>query len=198
VAIAVSGNIVYVGGNFTTAGGNPANYVAKWDGANWSALGSGVDSRVGSLVLVGSNLYALGDFKNAGGRPGNYLAKWDGTYWSTLGAGIDSPGYGGSLAVWGNDLYVGGYFRTAGAKFSPYLARVYLLPLPSLSIACSGAVATLGWPSASASDFSLEQSSAATGSAGWILANAPVFNDGTNSSALLPVTNSAQFFRLRR
>jgi hypothetical protein len=31
----------YASGKFTTAVA-PANYIAKWDGSNWSALGSGL------------------------------------------------------------------------------------------------------------------------------------------------------------
>ena len=38
-AFAVSGSTLYVGGNFTSAGGVPANYVAAWNGS-WSALGT--------------------------------------------------------------------------------------------------------------------------------------------------------------
>ena len=34
-----SGNL-YAGGNFTTAGGVAANYIAKWNGSAWSALGA--------------------------------------------------------------------------------------------------------------------------------------------------------------
>ena len=29
---------------FTTAGGVAANYIAKWNGSAWSALGSGMDN----------------------------------------------------------------------------------------------------------------------------------------------------------
>ena len=39
----MSGTNLYAGGGFTTAGGVPANYIAKWDGSAWSALGSGMD-----------------------------------------------------------------------------------------------------------------------------------------------------------
>ena len=42
-ALAVSGTNLYAGGSFTTAGGVPANHIAKWDGSAWSALGSGMD-----------------------------------------------------------------------------------------------------------------------------------------------------------
>ena len=41
-ALAVSGTNLYAGGYFTTAGGVPANNIAKWDGSAWSALGSGM------------------------------------------------------------------------------------------------------------------------------------------------------------
>src|SRR5258708_3557080 len=41
-ALAVLGNDVYAGGNFTTAGGNSAQNIAKWNGSTWSALGSGM------------------------------------------------------------------------------------------------------------------------------------------------------------
>lgn len=38
-----SGPALFVGGLFRTAGGTAANRIAKWDGASWSPLGSGVD-----------------------------------------------------------------------------------------------------------------------------------------------------------
>ena len=44
-ALAVSGTNLYAGGDFTTAGGVSANYIAKWDGSAWSALGSGMSQR---------------------------------------------------------------------------------------------------------------------------------------------------------
>ena len=34
---------VYVGGQFTMAGGLNANYIAKWDGSSWSTLGGGMN-----------------------------------------------------------------------------------------------------------------------------------------------------------
>ena len=38
-----SGPALYAGGDFTTAGGVPANHIAKWNGSSWSALGSGIE-----------------------------------------------------------------------------------------------------------------------------------------------------------
>ena len=46
-ALAHDGTNLYAGGSFTTAGGVAASLVAKWDGANWSPLGSGI---TGNLV----------------------------------------------------------------------------------------------------------------------------------------------------
>ncbi|MFH0983162.1 MAG: hypothetical protein V2A79_16705, partial [Planctomycetota bacterium] len=34
-----TGPALYAGGGFTTAGGVSANYIAKWNGTQWSALG---------------------------------------------------------------------------------------------------------------------------------------------------------------
>ena len=58
---------LYMGGGFTTAGGNSANYVAKWNGSAWSALGSGLNGSVSALAVSGSDLYAGGGFTTAGG-----------------------------------------------------------------------------------------------------------------------------------
>jgi hypothetical protein len=74
-ALAVSGSELYVGGLFTMAGGSPANYVAKWNGSSWSALGSGVNDWVLALAVSGSDLYVCGFFTTAGGKKSDYLAR---------------------------------------------------------------------------------------------------------------------------
>src|SRR5262249_363302 len=66
-ALAVSGNDVYAGGVFTTAGGTGATNIAKWNGSSWSALDSGMDGIVYSLAVSGGDLYAGGAFDSAGG-----------------------------------------------------------------------------------------------------------------------------------
>jgi hypothetical protein len=78
-ALAVSGNDLYAGGNFTTADGGPANYIAKWDGTFWYPLGSGMSGGatlyVNALAVSGSSLYAGGSFTTAGGKVSAGLAK---------------------------------------------------------------------------------------------------------------------------
>jgi hypothetical protein len=112
-ALAVSGTDLYAGGQFTTAGGVPANYIAKWNGSAWSALGSGVNGgTVWALAVIGTNLYAGGNFSMAGEVSANNVAKWNGSAWSALGSGVDGTVW--ALAVSGTNLYAGGDFQTAG------------------------------------------------------------------------------------
>src|SRR5947207_1829757 len=79
-AIAISGSDVYAGGYFTTAGGVPANYIAKWNGSSWSALGSGVgngsDRGVFAMAVSGSDVYVGGGFTTAGVNASNYFGIW--------------------------------------------------------------------------------------------------------------------------
>jgi hypothetical protein len=68
-AIAISGTDVYVSGNFTNADGIAnADYIAKWDGSVWSALGEGLNARCNSIALYGDDVYCGGTFTTAGGR----------------------------------------------------------------------------------------------------------------------------------
>ena len=127
LAVDSSGNL-YAGGDFTTAGGMVANYIARWDliTQTWSALGSGVDDRVYALVVDGSgNLYAGGEFFYAGDVNASGIARWDPLTqtWSVLGSGVNNGGVY-ALAVDGSgNLYAGGGFNTAGGVSANHIAR---------------------------------------------------------------------------
>ncbi|MCA8953721.1 MAG: hypothetical protein KDE27_29690 [Planctomycetes bacterium] len=57
-----------VGGDFTTAGGQPASHVALWDGAAWTTLPPGADGDVFALgVLPNGTLAVGGNFGQIGG-----------------------------------------------------------------------------------------------------------------------------------
>jgi hypothetical protein len=101
------GNLI-AGGEFLTAGGIPANRIARWDGASWHALGSGTDGRVDALCEFNGDLIAGGTFTSAGGVPANYIARWDGAAWHALGSGLDSAVR--ALAVYGGELFAAGRF----------------------------------------------------------------------------------------
>jgi hypothetical protein len=74
-ALAVSGGTLYAGGGFTNAGGNAVNYIAQWNGSNWSALGSGMNNGVSALAVSGGTLYAGGGFTKAGTNASGYVAE---------------------------------------------------------------------------------------------------------------------------
>ncbi len=118
LAVLPNGDLI-AGGDFSSAGGVPAQRIARWDGAAWHPLGSGIDSSVGVLLATpNGDLYAGGGFTSAGGVSSNSIARWDGGAWSPLGAGISQFQYGRtvcSLALLpGGDLVAGGTFTSAG------------------------------------------------------------------------------------
>ncbi len=124
-ALAVVGDDIYAGGEFSRAGGVAASNVARWDGSGWSALGEGTNDTVHALAVIGGALYAGGSFTSAGGIPAEGIAKWDGSEWSSLGGGLSSRNYVDVLALLaiGSDLYVGGYFEKAGGSPAKNIAK---------------------------------------------------------------------------
>ncbi len=125
------GEDLYVGGFFHTAGGAPAERIARWDGSSWSSLGSGMDSYVYALAAYddgsGPALVAGGYFTTAGGQPANLVARWDGAAWSPLGSGFPGAGQVHSLATFddgsGALLYAGGTFSVGGGSGVDRIAR---------------------------------------------------------------------------
>jgi len=121
---AVANNMLYVGGSFVTAGGVSANNIASWNGANWSALSTGMNTNVSVLLGKGTDVYAGGAFTSAGGVAVHGIARWDGSAWHDVGGGAT----GGrtvvdALAADGTYVYAGGTFTTAGATGATNIAR---------------------------------------------------------------------------
>lgn len=68
-------------------GGVIPNGIAKWDGANWTTVGSGLfdngmGGTVGSFYVDSLNLIVSGVFDSAGYVHAKSLAIWDGNTWS--------------------------------------------------------------------------------------------------------------------
>lgn len=114
-----------VGGNFTNAGGVAnADYIAKWNGSVWEALGTGTNGNVydvfirkhdGSVTGTKLNqIYVTGEFTTAGGLTlADRAAVWDNGAWQPLD--IDLPGTGivhSILPASDGSLYIGGGFST--------------------------------------------------------------------------------------
>jgi hypothetical protein len=121
---------LYAGGAFTSSGGATSLVrVACWDGAQWSALGQGVNGAVRALEHfdfgTGVELVAGGDFTLADGVAATRVARWDGANWQSLGTGFDSSV--AALAVHddggGARLYAAGYFSKSGVQTVGRIAR---------------------------------------------------------------------------
>ena len=110
--------------------------VVKYDGANWTKLGSNpvgdtatfpfTDAR--AVGICQSNIYLGGFFDDP--RPGmisHRFARWNGSAWDNAGASLsnwDSDAGITSIAVNGSQAYVGGNFVNAGGNpDADYIAR---------------------------------------------------------------------------
>jgi len=83
-------NDLYAGGSFTTADGQPALRIARWDGSQWHGVGGGLNGRVTDMVVHEGRLIVAGTFTAAGSVSAG-VAAWDGSSWSPMGAGFTGP-----------------------------------------------------------------------------------------------------------
>jgi hypothetical protein len=117
-------NYLYIGGNFTTAGGFACSNITRYDAAagTFNALGSGLGAECTALAIgPDGSIYAGGQFTTAGGGAANYIARWNGSTWSALGSGLNA---GCDALAIGPDgtLYAGGTFSTAGGGAASSIA----------------------------------------------------------------------------
>ncbi len=112
-SLCLIGNSLYVGGIFTSIDGISLSNIAKWDGTNWHALGTGANAAVNALITDGTTLYAGGSFTSIGGVSSS-LAKWNGSSWSTVGGQSVSGGGVNTLLFNNGLLYAGGDFTFVG------------------------------------------------------------------------------------
>ncbi len=109
-AVASNGD-VYVGGYFTLNNGVLVNHIARWDGENWHALGTGTkggwyDGSVDAIVIDSNRVYVGGSFNQAGDITASSIAMWDGEAWHALGSGV--TGKVTAIALENGNVYVGG------------------------------------------------------------------------------------------
>lgn len=135
-ALTVFRGELIAGGVFTHADGHLVNGIARWDGATWQPLGSGIISReatwVFALTSYNDRLIVGGAFTHAGGEVVHYVAAWDGAAWSDLGGGTD--GWVRTLCVLDGALYAGGQFTAAGAQSTSGIAAWRSSPVPAATV----------------------------------------------------------------
>ena len=131
-----SGQALYIGGLFGSFGGSSARGIAKWDGVNWSVVGTGQTSGWFRALTVfddgsGPALVAGGLFVVIGGVSANSIARWDGSAWTRLGSGMNDTVL--ALTVFddgsGPALFAGGNFTTAGGVTANRIAKWGCEPL---------------------------------------------------------------------
>lgn len=71
---------LYAAGLFSTAGGTPANHIARWSDGAWAPLGSGLDGNALALAARSTagpdTLYIGGTFASADGISSAHIAAW--------------------------------------------------------------------------------------------------------------------------
>jgi hypothetical protein len=118
--------LLYVGGEFINADQEPlADYIAKYDGTHFKAVGGGKDpedasidtANVDALVSDGKNIYVGSDDEEIAGIPGaDHIARWNGFTWSSVGAEFHvfkPQSRINAIALHGLDVFVTGHFTDA-------------------------------------------------------------------------------------
>lgn len=126
-AIEADGNNLYVGGSFTSAAGQPRNYLAMFNATTGAleTFNPGPNSTVYAFVIDGNNLYVAGSFSQITGANRGYVAAIDktaATLVSGFNANCNSTVY--SLEIAGNNLNLGGSFTSVGGQPRNYIAEV--------------------------------------------------------------------------
>ena len=102
---------VYIGGTFNTAGNISAQNIARWNGSNWTTLGTGANGTINALALTSNgDLYAGGNFTEIGGVSANNIARWNGSTWQALNNGANGPVLAMAADANGG-LYIAGTFE---------------------------------------------------------------------------------------
>ena len=106
------------------AGGVAANNIARWDGKEWTQLGTGIARNhpqlyqaVHALAIWRSSLYVGGQwYKDTHNIQKLHVARWDGRLWHPLGGGLNNIVH--ALAAAEDGLYAGGRFAEGVAKWN--------------------------------------------------------------------------------
>jgi hypothetical protein len=116
----VYNGLLYIGGEFTIAGGDSNGGIAAWDGTAWNDFTSFFNGSVHALEVHNNELIIGGSFPGISGSPN--IAKFNGTFYGTLGTG-GTNGPVTELKSNGTHIYMAGGFTTAGGISANHVAR---------------------------------------------------------------------------
>jgi outer membrane protein assembly factor BamB len=123
-SILPAGSSVYVGGDFSSIGGQFRNRIARVNtttgaaDAVWNPNAGGGEVR--ALILNGTTLLVGGNYTGIGGQPRNFLAALNTSGSGTATAWSPQPsGAVYTMQLSGTTLYVGGFFTTIGSPAQP-------------------------------------------------------------------------------
>jgi hypothetical protein len=130
--IRVTNGTVYVGGSFTTIGGQTRNRIAKLDtvsGAVDATFNPNVNGEVYEIAPVNSSLYVGGRFTTIDGQTRNRMAKLNavsGSVDATFNPNASGAGIPDVIEITyvNGSLYVGGEFNTIGGLARNQIAKL--------------------------------------------------------------------------
>ncbi len=126
----LAGGDIVLAGNFTNAGGLAVNSIARWNGSQFFAYGTGIRWPAQPFQLA---VRALAQMPNgdivAGGNfdpndpGGQRITRWNGSGWARLPGGAQNPVFA-LLNAPGEELIIAGEYTSAGGSFAnKYIAR---------------------------------------------------------------------------
>ncbi|MDO8631041.1 MAG: hypothetical protein Q7R41_11165, partial [Phycisphaerales bacterium] len=119
--LAVYHNELIAGGGFKVTGNKSTRHIARWNGAEWNALGTGMSISPGALMVHEGRLIAGGGFLTAAENTRSLVSAWDGQRWETLGGDVNGVIH--ALAFYQGDIIVGGQLGVPGDRAAWYVAR---------------------------------------------------------------------------
>jgi hypothetical protein len=125
--VAVSGNTVYVGGEFTVGPvQDPRSNLAALDATSGKAtsFAPNPSNFVETLAISGSTLYTGGTFSTTAGQDRHHAAAYNLTTGTLTAWNPDTDDFVNALLPVGSDVYLGGPFTTVGGDSHPGVARV--------------------------------------------------------------------------
>ena len=118
---------LYVSGRFTDVNGESMKGIARWDGSNWHALGSGLGDPINvvgyanSFLEYGEKLIVGGTFLNAGDLEVGYIAAWNGAAWERFGHFNEPVSILAQHPELG--LYAAGHFESSASRITKHIAQ---------------------------------------------------------------------------